>query len=109
MDTTTITLLLGILAGFIAGAIIGALIGNRSAKKKEEEPAIVEAAQETKIFPAGEKTPEIEEPVLEPPAVLTNRTREGYIPVVCIWRGKETGNLAVEIKGKLFLEPASLL
>ncbi len=108
MDSNTLILLLCIIAGFIAGALIGILIGNRGGKRQEEENPQAGEPEKEEIQRAEKRLKDIEEPVQEPPAVLTGRTREGFIPVVCVWRGRETGKFAAEIKGKLFLEPAAL-
>ena len=96
-----IFIILAIAAGLLVGAIIGFLVGSRRGRQTEaEQPAEPEEERPGFMGQAPEAP-------LTPPAALTNRTRTDFSPVVCLWRSRETGMLATEIKGKLYLNTDS--
>lgn len=96
MDPMILILILGVVVALISGGLIGFLIGNARAKDRKEESAA--SIPPPKPVDAG----------MTPPAALTDRKREDYHPVVCLWRNRSTGELSTEIKGKLYTDLSPL-
>lgn len=101
MDPLLIFVIFGIVFALLFGAVIGYLIANM--RKKEVETDKVERPEKQTARPSAAS-----ESVALPPAMLTNRTQEDFHPVVCLWRNRQTGKIATEIKGKLYLDPTPL-
>jgi hypothetical protein len=98
MDSNMVLIILGIAAGLLLGGVFGFLLGGTRGRKKNKE-----ADQEAAQRPAAKPPRPVSSGVV-PPAALTDRVREDYRPIICLWRSRSTGKLATEIKGKLYID-----
>ena len=96
MDPLILFIIVGSIAGFLLGAVVGLFIARRG-KESEELPEESAASEQ---IPASAAQAQV-----EPPVPLTKRSLEEYQPLICLWRRREKGDLAIEIKGKLYPTP----
>ena len=105
MDPTTFLIILGVAGGLLIGGIVGFFVGKTRSKYKTGETGLLNGLKSQETKPQQAST---EKAISDPISLKTEQLRDGYQPLMGVWRELSSNRLVYEIKGKLYHDKTEL-